>query len=151
MTSYPVYKVLIEKIIAPALIKVKNDLLMNIDKCHVTLLALLDVSAAFGTVGILLLSVQSLLDLRGNALSWFQSYLEGRAQHISVNSTLSNRFALGFGVPQGSCLGPLLFTIYTSKLFEILCWHLPFAHAYADDTQLFNNYSTRARWIWDDR
>ena len=49
-----------------ALIKVKNGLLMNMDKCHVTLLALLDLSVAFGTVdhGILLLSVQSLLDIR---------------------------------------------------------------------------------------
>ena len=40
------------------------------------------------------------------------------------------------GVPQGSCLGPLLFTIYTSKLFEIVQAHLPQVHVHADDTQL---------------
>ena len=38
---------------------------------------------------------------------WFQSYLEGRVQRISVNGTLSNTFALECIDPQGSCLGPL--------------------------------------------
>ena len=63
-----------------------------------------------------------------------------RAQRISVNGTFSNTFALECGVPQGSCLGPLLFTIYTSKLFEIIRSHLPSAHAYADDTQLYMSF-----------
>jgi hypothetical protein len=87
---------------------------MNMDKGHVTLLVLLDLSAAFDTVDhtILLRRLQSLLGLRGNALSWFQSYLSGRAQRISVDGTYSDKFDLECGVPQGSCLGPLLFTIY---------------------------------------
>ena len=99
-----------------ALIKVKNHLLMNMDKGHVTLLVLLDLSAAFDTVdhGILLQRLRSLLGLGGKALSWFQSYLEGRAQRISVNGTLSNTFALECGIPQGSCLGPLLFIMHLS-------------------------------------
>lgn len=55
------------------LINVKNDLLMNINKGHLTLLILLDLSAAFDNVdqGILLRRLQSMLGLRGNALSWF--------------------------------------------------------------------------------
>ena len=44
----------------------------------------------------------------------------GKRQRSSVNGTLSNRFALECGVQQGSFLGPLLFAIYASKLFEIL-------------------------------
>ena len=44
-------------------------------------------------------------------------------------------------VPQGSCLDPLLFIFYTSKLFEILKTHLPSAHAYADDTQIYFSFS----------
>ena len=43
-------------------------------------------------------------------------------------------------MPQGSCLGPLLFTIYSSKLFEATKDHLPVAHAYADDTQLYLSF-----------
>ena len=82
----------------------------------------------------------SLLGLRGNMLSWFQSYLTDRVQRISIDGTLSNIFNLECGVPQGSCLGPLLFTIYTSKLFEVLRSHLPSGHAYADDTQLYFSF-----------
>ena len=104
-----------------------------------TLLVLFYSSAAFDTDdhGILLRRLLSLLVLRGTALFWFHSYLEGRAQRSSVNGTLSNRFALQCGFQQGSCLGPLLFPIYASKLFEILLSYLSSAHAYDDDcTQL---------------
>ena len=47
------------------------------------------------------------------------------------------KFNLQCGVRQGSCLGPLLFTTYASKLFEVIKNYLPQSHAYADDTQLY--------------
>ena len=56
---------------------------------------------------------------------------------MSVNRTLSKPFDLMCGVPQGSCLGLLLFTIYVSNLFHILKHHLPSIHTYADDPQLY--------------
>ena len=119
-----------------ALLKVKNDLLMNMNKGHVSLLVSLDLSAAFDTV-----DLQTELGVCGSALSWFKSYLEGRSQRICIKETLSQSFDLQWGVPQGSCLGPLLFTIYSSDLFSLLESHLPTAHAYADDTQLYLSFS----------
>ena len=105
-----------------ALLKVKNNLLLNKNNGHVTILVLLDLSAAFNTVDhdLLLQKLQSVIDIQGTALSWFQSYLGKRSQQISINGTLSRKFYLQCGIPQGSCLSPLLFTIYLSKLFEIL-------------------------------
>ena len=58
-------------------------------------------------------------------------------QKVTVDGVLSDRFGIDFGVPQGRCLGPLLFVIYSSKLFNIVSRHLPNVHAYADDTQLY--------------
>ena len=99
---------------------------MNMDKGHVSLLLLLDLSAAFNTVhqGILLQSLQKKLGVCVTALSWFKSYLEGRSQRICINETLSQPFDLKWGVPQVSCLGPLLFTIYTQDLFSKCLWSL---------------------------
>ena len=69
-------------------------------------------------------------------MQWFKSYLSNRSQRIAVQGTLSRLFNLDCGVPQGSCLGPLLYVIYASKLFNINERHLPDAHCYADDSQL---------------
>ena len=126
-----------------ALLKVQNDILMNMNRKHVTLLVLLDLSAAFDTVdhNILLARLKSRIGINGTTLNWFTSYLNNRSQRVSLNGFTSDSFKLPYGVPQGSCLGPLLFTIYSSKLFEVIKCHLPEAHAYADDTQLYLSFS----------
>ncbi|XP_068734832.1 uncharacterized protein [Montipora capricornis] len=86
--------------------QVHNDILTNKNKRLVTLLVLLDLSAAFDAVdaSILQTRLRSKVGLNGTALSWFCSYLSGRAQRISVQGTLSNVFHLRCGVPQGSYL-----------------------------------------------
>ena len=108
-----------------ALLKVKNDILLNMNRQHVTLLVLLDLSAAFDTIdhGILLERLRSAFGVRDTALSWIASYLRSRTQQVSIDGTLSMKFNLECGVPQGSCLGPLLFVVYASKIFEIVDKH----------------------------
>ena len=130
-----------------ALLKVKNDILLNMEARKVTLLVLLDLSAAFDTVrhDTLLNRLKSRFGVDGKALEWFASYLADRTQRVTVNDGLSSAFPLRQGVPQGSCLGPLLFTVYTSKLFDIVSKHLPSVHCYADDTQLYLGFSPDAQ------
>ena len=76
----------------------------------------------------------------GDALKWIASYLSARSQRVMINGVLSDKFDLSFGVPKGSCLGPLLFSAYASKLFQVIKNHLPNAYAYADDTQLYLSF-----------
>ena len=89
-----------------ALLKVKNDLLMNMNMGHISLLVLLDLSAAFDTVDhkILLKTLQMKLGVCGSALSWFKSYLEGRSQRICIKETLSQSFDLKVLVLVRFCL-----------------------------------------------
>lgn len=111
---------------------------MNMDSRLVTLLVLLDLSVAFDTVNHVVLSnrLSTSFGVRGSALHWFASNLSNRSQRVSFNQKLSEDFQLDCGVPQGSCLGLLLFMICVSELFEVIKEYLSQAHAYADDTQL---------------
>ena len=90
-----------------ALLKVKNDILLNMEAQKVTLLVLLDLSATFDTVrhDTLLNRLKSRFDVDGKALEWFASYLADRTQRVIVNDGLSSAFPLRQGVPQGSCSG----------------------------------------------
>ena len=99
-----------------ALLNIKNDILLNMAKGSVTALTLLDLSAAFDTIDhtILLDRLNVYYGLSELALSWFKSYLSGRTHSVKVGSTLSHPAALHYGVPQGSVLGPILFSLYTN-------------------------------------
>ena len=71
---------------------------------------LLDLSVAFDTVdhAILLKRLTTDFGIGGKALEWFSLYLSGSSQRVSFVGATSDSFELRFGVPQGSCLGPLL-------------------------------------------
>ena len=122
-----------------ALVKIHSDIMLNMDRQKCTLLVLLDLSAAFDTVEheMLLNRLQQDFGITGTALTWLSSYLSLRTQQILVQDTMSEKCPLDCGVPQGSCLGPILFMLYASQLFEIVAEHLPDIHSYADDTQLY--------------
>ena len=103
-----------------------------------TLLVSLDLSAAFDTIdhAILTSRLQNTFGLTGPALSWILSYLSNRCQVVKLGKHSSSPQACESGVPQGSVLGPLLFTIYVSPIASLLSQLGVCQHQYADNTQL---------------
>ena len=124
-----------------ALLKVFDDLINGIDTGSIGFLNLLDLSAAFDTIdhGILLNRLQTSFGMGGTVIDWFKSYLSGRQQWVKVEQFLSDVDVLNFGVPQGSVLGPVLYTMYTYPLSKIIERCNMNFHFYADDTQLYKS------------
>ncbi len=136
-----------------ALIKMQSDVFAAMDKQRVTLLVMLDLSAAFDTVphqGLLENTLHKRFGFSGTALSWFKSYLSGRKQQVLIGSHLSDIFDLDCGVPQGSCLGPILFTWYITSLYDVISQHLPHAFGYADDNQLLLSFEPGSAAVEED-
>lgn len=127
-----------------ALLRVQNDILVSMDEQKVTLLVMLDLSAAFDTVDhtILLHRLES-IGISGLVLSWFSSYLSNRTQSVFLKGISSESINLTCGVPQGSVLGPILFNIYSQPLGEIARKYSLKHHFYADDTQLYISFAAK--------
>ena len=100
-----------------SLIKTTDIILKAIDDKKLTAVVLLDVSKAFDSLDHdILFSKLKDVGLSSEALNWFASYLTNRYQVVRINSILSDALNLKSGVPQGSILGPLLFSIYVNDL-----------------------------------
>ena len=69
-----------------------------------------------------------------HALCWVNAFLDARRKRVTVDGRKSRDFDVTSGVPQDSCLGPILFLLYISRLFHVVKKHLPQVHGYADDT-----------------
>ena len=126
-----------------ATLAIYNDLLCLSDTKSKVILLLLDLSAAFDTVchKLLLNKLYCQFGLTGIVLSWFKSYLGERSFTVNVEKSKSGRCILTIGVPQGSILGPILFILYTKDLEIIAKNHGFQIHLYADDTQLYIEFS----------
>ena len=114
------------------------------DDGRVTAVTLLDISAAFDTIdrANLLRRLGNWFGVSGKTLDWFESYLIGRSQRIKLANCLSSRSDLSFGVPQGSVLGPLHFTLYTAPLSSLVSGHAIPHQLYADDSQPYVSFSS---------
>ena len=123
--------------IETALLHVVNDLLQASDRGCVSVLSLLDLSAAFDTIGhkILITRLRSTFGCSHTVLEWFISCLSCRTQSVFVGHE-STPSVLKCGVPQGSVLGSLLFTLYTHPLSTVICQSGISKHFFADDSQL---------------
>ncbi|KAF2347698.1 Reverse transcriptase domain [Trinorchestia longiramus] len=110
----------------------------DIDKKNVTLLLSLELFKAFSSVEHTRF-LQKISNL-GIDTQWFQSYLSNRSQAVRFKNTISSPIQNDFGVPQGSILGPLLFSIFINDFPSILSNTRIFM--YADDGQIAMNSQT---------
>ena len=124
-----------------ALLRVQNDIRCMLDKGAAVILVLLDLSAAFDTVDHSVpLYRMKCIGFDGSALKWFESYLSGRMQYVTIQGQRSTPRPLKCGVPQGSVLGPLLFLIYVLPLGRLIHAHDFPRHGFADDNQVYRAF-----------
>ena len=124
-----------------AVTKVYSDILGAADDGKLSLLILLDLSAAFDSFAhiILLKRLESTYGFDGLTLEWFKNYLSDRSFNVRCSGTKSEFVDSSVGFPQGSVLGPLLFSLYTGGLERIVMKYKLGFHQYADDTQIYGH------------
>lgn len=125
---------------ATALTRICDDIIAGIDNKKLTAVALLDFSKAFDTINHSVLCAKlGYYGLSDIVVSFFKSYLTNRQQMVLFNDEYSSLLPVISGVPQGSVLGPLLFSIYTTEILR--CTEHCSVQAYADDQQVYFTFS----------
>lgn len=122
-----------------ALLHIVDDVISMTDQGKITLLILLDYSKAFDTIDHnILMSILHYIGLDPSAISLMVNYFSDRYQAVRLGGSLSDFLKINSGVPQGSILGPILFSIYISN-FSVVLRNCE-SHFYADDSQLYFSF-----------
>jgi len=119
------------------LLEVMEDFTNMIDDKSPIDVIYLDFRKAFDTVPHerLLLKLRS-YGITGNVLDWIRTFLSGRSQRVKVGQEYSERKNVMSGIPQGSILGPVLFTVFINDLPEVVS---SATKVFADDTKVYNS------------
>ena len=135
-----------------ALLRITNDLNTSMDKKVCNTLLSLDISVAFDTIDhdVLVQRLNTDFGITDSASKWFQSYLSGRSCYVSVGGSRSCSWTCDSGVPQGSVLGSVLFSVFVSPVSRIFHHFGIRYHQYADDTQLYTEIDPRVGIRSDD-
>ena len=101
-----------------SLLTLADKLLNVMENQTVSALVVMDLSAAFNTVdhNILLDVLSNQYGIEGKVLNWFDMYLRPCFCQVGINEARSSIQSLDSSVPQGSCAGPTLCTVYASTL-----------------------------------
>ena len=121
-----------------ALLKVVDDLFLSLNKGNISVLAFLDFSSAIDTIDhpIHVHCLHTEFGFTDTVLQWFSSYLTDRTHSVSLSNHCSDFAPVHSGVPRGSVLGPMLFTMYIKPLSAIIDSYSIIHHSSADDIQL---------------
>ncbi len=118
---------------------VQNDIMYILDNGNCVILIMLDLPMAFDTADhkILLSRLSSRFVIHGQALSWLEPYLAGRIQCVTINGIKATEREQVSVIPQGSVLGPPLFSSYTVPVGDVACRYSLTDHVYADDKDIY--------------
>ena len=101
-----------------ALLQFADDILKNMDEKKISLVVLLDMTKVFDSIQHERL-FRKLHIIGISAWTWFESYLTKRSQFVRIEDAISDPLHLNFGVPSGSILGPVLFTVYVNEFLSV--------------------------------
>ena len=126
-----------------ALLCITDELLQATDDKKISVFVLLDMSKAFDSIrhDILPHKLHE-LGVSSRSLDWFHSYLKDHKQKVCIEDVVSDELPLKYGVPQGSILGPVLFTVYVNGLLSVPTYCK--LVCYVNDSKLYMSFPSIA-------